>query len=131
MPQGQSDLSPDQEAELARDLAAAVNGISGVSFSDTPDFILARFMREALAAYGRAVKDRDAWYAMRGVRPAGRTGELLPIANAYVGMDGWLRECRDRYAAGSAKWWAVDTVLDELRTAGVAGRLPWEEEATG
>ncbi len=40
----------------------AINRFSAENGSDTPDFILAEYLIDCLAAYSMAVKSRDKWY---------------------------------------------------------------------
>jgi hypothetical protein len=48
------------------DLARLLNSVSAENGSNTPDFILADYLRDCLAAFDRAVRARDAWY---GINP--------------------------------------------------------------
>lgn len=47
---------------LERELASLLNKHSAENGSNTPDFILAEYMMNALRAFERATKDREAWY---------------------------------------------------------------------
>lgn len=54
--------SPTERPTFAKALESLINSYSLENGSDTPDFILAAFMREALQAFDVAVKARDGWY---------------------------------------------------------------------
>lgn len=47
---------------LDDDLRELLNRHSRESMSDTPDFILARYLMDCLAAFEAATRLRDAWY---------------------------------------------------------------------
>lgn len=47
---------------LEQEIRAALNRASAENQSNTPDYILARYLMECLAAYNRAVKSRTAWH---------------------------------------------------------------------
>lgn len=57
---------PDTEAiegkALENELAALLNRYSAENRSDTPDFILAAFMLDCLAAWNVAFRQRETWY---------------------------------------------------------------------
>jgi len=63
---GPSLPGPKEKAEkrstLAGELRALINRHSAENGSDTPDYILAEFLVDCLAAFGRTVRDRDRWY---------------------------------------------------------------------
>jgi hypothetical protein len=48
---------------LRRDLATVLNAHSREQNSDTPDFILARYLINCLAAYETATADRERWHS--------------------------------------------------------------------
>lgn len=50
--------------ELEGGLCRILNQYSAEKDSDTPDFILATYMRKCLDAYNQAVKARDRWFAI-------------------------------------------------------------------
>jgi len=54
---------------LREDIAAALNKHSAENGSDTPDFILARYLVSCLAAYDTATLAREEWCG-RGVKKA-------------------------------------------------------------
>lgn len=47
---------------LERDLSALLNRYCAENLSNTPDFILAQFMLECLAAWNYGIAKREAWY---------------------------------------------------------------------
>lgn len=49
-------------SELEREIESVLNRHSAENESDTPDFILAEFLRNSLAAFNSAVRSRDKWY---------------------------------------------------------------------
>ena len=51
---------------LRSDIEKAINRASAENGSDTPDFILAEFLTDSLAAFDKAVATREAWYGRRG-----------------------------------------------------------------
>jgi hypothetical protein len=53
-----------QSPNLWDEVQAALNRHSRENNSNTPDFILAQFLRDALAAYEAAVNARDNWYSI-------------------------------------------------------------------
>jgi len=50
------------ETEFEKRLAALINEYSKENDSDTPDFILARYLNEVLKNFNAAVLDREQWY---------------------------------------------------------------------
>ena len=54
--------TPDREAAFRRDLTAVINRYSRENGSDTPDFILANYLSQCLAAFDAAARSRDDWY---------------------------------------------------------------------
>lgn len=53
-------------SEFERDIMAVVNRHSMENMSGTPDFVLAVYLNNCLAAYSLAVAERETWYG-RGV----------------------------------------------------------------
>lgn len=49
--------------DFRRELETLINCHSKENGSDTPDFILAEFLTDSLAAFDKAVSRRSAWYA--------------------------------------------------------------------
>lgn len=50
------------DEELVRDLAAVINRHCRENVSNTPDFILAMYLRDQLIAFERASLAREKWY---------------------------------------------------------------------
>jgi hypothetical protein len=48
--------------KFKKELEQLINKHSKEYDSDTPDFILAEYLKDCLAAFNRAVNDRSAWY---------------------------------------------------------------------
>lgn len=55
--------------QLRKDIENAINRNSAENGSNTPDFILAEFLTDCLAAFDRASVAREKWYG-RSDRPA-------------------------------------------------------------
>jgi hypothetical protein len=60
-------------SDLRRDLTETLNRHSAENESNTPDFLLAKFLLACLAAFDEAVNERATWYG-RFDRP-GRGGK--------------------------------------------------------
>lgn len=54
---------------FAEDLETLINFYSMECGSDTPDFILADYIRECLGAFNRATRQRDQWYSLYADKP--------------------------------------------------------------
>lgn len=52
-------------SEFERELAHLINRHSGENLSNTPDYILARYLVACLHAFNSAVMRRDKWYKFR------------------------------------------------------------------
>jgi hypothetical protein len=48
--------------DLRKKIESAINSTSAENGSDTPDFILAEYLTDGLAAYDKAVTAREKWY---------------------------------------------------------------------
>lgn len=48
--------------ELRNKIAAAINSVSAENGSNTPDFILAEYLTDCLAAFDKASRARERWY---------------------------------------------------------------------
>lgn len=70
-------ISYAKRERLAEEFAQAINRASVENDSNTPDFILGRYLVACLEAYGVAVIERDEWYGerMRPGRAADTTSE--------------------------------------------------------
>lgn len=62
--------------DFEKELEALINKHSKETESDTPDFILAQYLRGCLDNYAKAVKSRDNWYGFKGL--SGRTALAQP-----------------------------------------------------
>ena len=68
-------LAHANRGDFVRELQELINGYSLENGSDTPDYILANYMKECLCAFERATKDRDAW---RGHTHCEHVGNIAP-----------------------------------------------------
>lgn len=59
---------PDTDTQFAQRLESLLNRHSQENWSDTPDFILARYLLDCLAAWNKGVRHRETWYG-RTARP--------------------------------------------------------------
>jgi len=58
---------------LEQEIASVLNRHSQENASNTPDFLLARFLLDCLGAFNRAVRDRESWYGRDpNMGPAGQ-----------------------------------------------------------
>lgn len=73
----ESDVEPDFTLdEVVADFATTINIHSLEGRTDTPDFILATFLRDALVACERAIVERERWYGRAlGERAADAVGD--------------------------------------------------------
>ena len=67
--------------EFRKAIESAINCSSKENGSDTPDFILAEYLIDCLAAFDKAVRTRDQWY---GHEPWA-INSVLPITNTPTG----------------------------------------------
>ena len=72
---------------LIDELAAVLNCASAENGSDTPDFILAAYLSDCLAAWNRNVTAREAWY---GRQPR---AETMPLP---APPEGWQPETQEK-----------------------------------
>jgi hypothetical protein len=74
---------------FAEELSKLINRFMRESNSDTPDFILAQYLDDCLAAYEKASKRREQWYG-KGLRIDGivridpNTGKDLGVTTANI-----------------------------------------------
>ena len=61
--------------DLENELGVILNRYSAEKESNTPDFILAKYLTRCLEAYDEAANRRDGWYGLR-LRP-GQSAEAL------------------------------------------------------
>jgi len=64
-------------SDLGKDIEALINTKSAENVSNTPDFILASFMTDCLAAFDRATNARTYWYGNQRSAPMSDTPKLL------------------------------------------------------
>lgn len=55
-------LEPKPPTNLREEITQAINRHSAENGSDTPDFVLAAYLLDCLAAFDRAAKRRDEWH---------------------------------------------------------------------
>ena len=53
--------------DFERELEMLINKHGKENESDTPDFILAQYLKGCLAVYSETVKARDKWYGFKGL----------------------------------------------------------------
>lgn len=66
---------------LRQDIETVINCHSAEGGSDTPDFILAEYLTDCLAAFDKAVNARESWYG-RGLQkgaPTAKMEDLVPL----------------------------------------------------
>lgn len=56
--------------QFEREIREAINRNSKENQSDTPDYILARYLVSCLDSFSIAVHDRDVWYGFNAKKPA-------------------------------------------------------------
>jgi hypothetical protein len=71
----------DEPRTLERELAAVLNKYGVESESNTPDFILAEYVRNTLTAFNRATHERERWYGV-----AMTPGAHVPLAEDDVNV---------------------------------------------
>jgi hypothetical protein len=57
-----SETSEEKRTKFVKDLESLINCASLENESDTPDFILAEFLRDCMEAYTKATNSRRNWY---------------------------------------------------------------------
>ncbi len=62
---------------LQNDIEHVINCNSAESGSGTPDFILAEYLTDCLAAYDRAVSTREKWYGRERIATTPESGLTL------------------------------------------------------
>lgn len=62
-------------SNLRKQIESAINANSAENGSNTPDFILAEYLTDCLAAYDKAVLKRSEWYQRHDGIGGVRTGE--------------------------------------------------------
>jgi hypothetical protein len=76
-------VSEDDQSALRQDIESAINRHSRENASDTPDFLLAEYLTDCLAAYEKATRERERWYGryVHGKPGAPGEGPFPRIAN--------------------------------------------------
>jgi hypothetical protein len=59
-----TDLAGRRSQRLRGEVKVAINRVSAENESDTPDFILAEYLVDCLAAFDKATRARDEWYGV-------------------------------------------------------------------
>jgi len=67
------------ESQFQKDLAALINEYYKENDSDTPDFILARYLNAVLENFNAAILDREQWYGREKHVEDFPTEEQLPL----------------------------------------------------
>jgi len=68
-------VDTDKENEFRRKLGQLLNMHSRESVSDTPDFLLAEYLTDCLAAFDKATRERERWYGRYVQGQPGSPGE--------------------------------------------------------
>jgi hypothetical protein len=55
----------EENMELRKKLEEAINLVSAENGSNTPDFVLAEYLTDCLAAFDKAAKRREGWYGVK------------------------------------------------------------------
>jgi hypothetical protein len=55
-------IGEENMSDLRKEIETVINCASAENGSNTPDFILASYLGDCLAAFDRAVNAREAWY---------------------------------------------------------------------
>jgi hypothetical protein len=61
----EKDEAQNRRGEFAKELESLINRYSQENGSDTPDFVLAGYLRDCLSAWNTAVKARERWYGRK------------------------------------------------------------------
>lgn len=86
-------------SHLEEDIAAILNRYSAENASNTPDFILATYLLDCLAAFNRAVNKREKWYGRDGaLRLLPPTDDVSYAERMTVPIEHWdkLREYEEK-----------------------------------
>jgi hypothetical protein len=83
---------------LDKKLERAINSVSAENQSNTPDFILANFLMNALAAVDMAIQQRDKWY---GIRPAPHASAQINEPPQVTGSPEHTKDSAGGPASGS------------------------------
>ena len=69
------------EAKFRQELSNLINKYSAENGSDTPDFVLARYLQNCIKNFDAAVKERDEWYKPERKNPFKRLKKKMKKAN--------------------------------------------------
>lgn len=67
-------------SEFRKAIETALNYSSKENGSDTPDFILAEYLSDCLAAFDKAVREREKWYG----RELGMINNITSLTRAAI-----------------------------------------------
>jgi len=65
--------------EFRKEIQQVINKYSKENGSDTPDFVLARYLEDTLHAFDRAMRSREEWYGLRNFS--------VPVGTTYIKKD--------------------------------------------
>lgn len=68
---------------LRKEIETVLNRSSAENVSDTPDFVLAEYLIDSLAAFDKAVRRREEWYS----RPVGNGAAITKISQTADEVD--------------------------------------------
>lgn len=71
--------------DLRKKIEHAINTSSAENGSNTPDFILAEYLTDCLAAFDKASKAREKWYGIES-RPGRGTVKIEQHGNTTIGI---------------------------------------------
>jgi len=124
---------PRADSDFELELSSLLNRHSRENASNTPDFILARVMLNALHAHDEATRARDDWYGIKpapGAAPAAptrepTTDEIVKAAGICMGCETLGPECPTHGAAPTRDEQDARRLYHELLYA-VATKHPGE-----
>ena len=67
-------VNEDHQNSLRHEIEKAINRYSRENASDTPDFLLAEYLTDCLAAFEKATRERERWYGRYVVDKPGAPG---------------------------------------------------------
>jgi hypothetical protein len=70
-------------SDLRKDIEHAINRYSAENGSNTPDFILAQYLVDALCAYDKAVTAREKWYGREPVPVPPDQAPASPVGREF------------------------------------------------
>ncbi|HXI77941.1 MAG TPA: hypothetical protein VNH21_12435 [Steroidobacteraceae bacterium] len=78
-------LDPERDNAFRREVETVINRYSRENSSDTPDFILAEYLTDCLAAFDKGVRERERWYGRYVMGRPGAPGQR-PFPRNKVGL---------------------------------------------